>query len=374
MATLTLNPLFPIPNRETRIVLSGSVSGTNYFRVWVTVAPSNSKLDNDIRDTKDPRNRVELYSDSGGEDFPLIIRFDKGGKYTFIVQEYIKGSGYGGAYQGDPGGSDNEAKNGSESTLYVYIGQRLTQPIGPSDQRATLNLWVWNDSVKATYKSIHGEDTPSITASNQTDRIKSAIESPSVKTALLNLVDQSASYILGDIPSFAASYFSVWNAHVINNTYHSVADTFNTLDSSLATAYSFGTLKDLVNSAISKQKMHFNDDNSLDSTVVPPTPVGPGRGGFHDSSDRPNNSLYSSVSSIDDSIGALADLYRCYELHRSDASVHSPIDTVNALPALPLLLLVHKEFLSVIASTNPTPPAAQSTGAQILISGAGFKE
>lgn len=373
MATFTIRPEYPIPNRQSSIIISPSVSGTNFYRVWATVAPTNSDIDQKIKNTIDPRNRVEVYSDSGGEDFPFKNVFDKGGKYTFVVQEYIKGSGYGGAYQGDPAGSDSEVKNGSEYTLYVYVGQRLTQMIGPPENRATINVWVWNDTIRGTYLSIHGEDTPSISASPITDRIKSAIESTAVKSALLSLIGQTASVALGDVQTLVTQYYSKWLAHLSSSSFHIAADVANPLESSLQTAYSSSSLKEFVSAAISYQNKHFNNDNSLDITATPP--VGPGKGPYHATADRPNASLYRSVSTLDEAYGGLADLYRCYESHRvASGSVHVSPDNTNTLPAMSPLMNVHKEYLNIIASSNPTPPLAQSTGAQVLISGAGFKE
>ncbi len=373
MATFSLSPVYPIPNKEVKIKISPSVTGTNYYRVWATVAPTNSDIDKKIRDSSDPRNRVEIFAETGGDDFPLIIKFDKGGKYTFVVQEYIKGSGYGGGYEGDPAGSNNEEKNGQEYTLYVYVGQRLTQAIGPSEHRATLNVWIWEDTVRATYKSIHGEDTPSITAQNYTDRIKSAIESQSVKDALLSIVDQTSTAVLGNIQTMVTQFYSKWSSHLASSSFHIAADPANVLDASLQTAYSPLNLREFVNSAITNMNHHVNNDNSFDITATPP--AGPGKGPYHALADRPHAPLYRSVSTLDEAYGGLSDLCRCYELHRvSVGSVHVTADNTNSLPALPLLMNIHREYLNIIAASSPTPPLAQSTGAQILISGAGFKE
>lgn len=374
MATLSINPTYPIPGIETTITLSPSNSGTNYYKVWATVAPTGSSIDNKIKSTLDPRNRIEVYSDSGGADFPFKYNFDKGGKYTFKVQEYIKGSGYGGAFQGDPAGSDSEVKNGAESTVYVYVGQRLTQKIGPPEHRATLVVWVWNRHIQATYKHIHGEDTPAIIASQLTDRVKSAIESEGVKSALLGIVDMTAEDAMGfnGIKEMVFDYFTNWNLHVSNSTFHDDADNINKLDPSLERAYLSNTIKDFVNSAISRQRLHFSNDNSLDTSATPP--IGPGYGLYHTNSDKPNITLYTSVSSQDEAVGALVDLWRCYENHRTASGVHVNDDTVRNLEPLKPIMLIHKAYLDVIADDNPTPPLAQSTAAQLLISSLGFKE
>lgn len=372
MATITLEPTYPIPKRSVNILIAPSVDGTNFFRVWATVAPTSSELDGKIKSTLDPRNRVEVYSETGGADFPLKLTFDKGGKYTFIIQEYIKGSGYGGGYEGDPAGSDSEVKNGSEYTVYVYIGQRLTQTIGPSEHRGIINVWVWDNYIRRTYKSIHGEDTPSITSNSQTDRVKSAIESNNVRVSLLNMVDIPISTVIGDLQNLVTSFYDSWNAHLASTSFHASADSANKLNSSLRAAYSPLNLKDFVNVALTYMSHHFNNDNSFDTSATPP--VGQGLGNYHVSSDRPHVPIYRSVSSLDDSYGGFVDLHRCHSLHMIDDSVHLTSDLVNTLPVLSKLMLVHREYLNVIAASNPSPPLAQSTGAQTLISGAGFKE
>jgi hypothetical protein len=375
MAIVTLNPIHPIPNRDVNIFVTSELTGTNFFRIWCAIAPTGSSLDSKLKATVDPRNRVEIYADSGGTDFPLKFKFDKGGKYTLIIQEYIKGSGYGGSYKGDPAGSNSEEKNGNEYVRSIYIGQRLTQQIGPSDNRSTLAMWVWDDSVFSTYRSIHGEDTPSIIANQPSDRVKSAIESDSVKSALADLNTRTVVSILGNISTFATSFFSKFNSHIDNVSIHqSAPDTANRLDNSLSTAVTPSTIKELVNSAITKTRNHLNNDNSLDVSIVYPSVIGPGLGDYHYVIDRNNNPIYQSVSSIEDAYGGLVDLYRCLSAHLLDDTVHSDLDTTNSLPTLSPLMVVHNEYLSIIASSAPPLPAAQSIGAQTLISSAGFKE
>lgn len=376
MATFTVNPTYPIPNREVKVIVNASVTNTNFFRVWVTVAPTNSALDNNIKSTTDPRNRFKVYEGSGGVNFPFIAEYTKGGKYTFVVQEYIKGSGYGGAFEGDPNGSDSEALNGSEYTLYVYIGQRLTQIIGPQDNQASINLWVWDNTIRQTYKSIHGEDTPSITAETPTNLVKAAIESDTVATALANLINTNPSTVIGDLSFYALHYVYGWNIHTSTAIIHSSSDVINELNNSLLTAYTPSTLKDLVNAGIAAQTAHFSNDNSLDKTLTPTDPIGPGAADWHTIPDKNDLPVYTSVGSFAEAYGGLVDLYRTFLNHAANTDAHTAEDStaIGDSPDLSLLMKVHKEFLSIIADTNPSPPLAQSTAAQILISGAGFKE
>ncbi len=374
MATVAISPLYPIPNRPVNVTWNKDQPSANFMRVWATVAPSDSSIDTEIKNIKNTINRLEVYSGNGGLDFPWNYTFDKGGKYTFIVQEYQKGSGYGGGYENDPAGSELETKLGPEYTLYIYIGQRLTQIIGPAEHRANLNLWVWDSFVRATHKSIHGEDTPSITSESATAIVKSAIESSSVKTALANLVGETCISIIGDVDSTVQIFHAKWRNHVESDTYHENADLLNRVPLYLQGAGTPATLKDFVNYAITVQRYHFMDDSTLDITITPPSPTGPGVENFHLDYDQANLSLYSSVGSFDEAYGGLADLIRTYNLHRANTSFHVESDLDNDVSVISELLAVHIAYLTVIASPNPSTPPAQSFGAQILISGAGFKE
>lgn len=374
MATISVTPTYPIPNRPIQLVFDTEHSDANFIRVWVTVAPTDSELDKNIKSDKDPRNRFEVYSGTGGVDFPFNTTLDKGGKYTFVIQEYQKGSGYGGSYQGDPNGSDLETKLGPEYTRYVYVGQRLTQPVGPTNLRATLNLYVWDQTILPTYKSVHGEDTPSITADPAVDLVKTAIESDSVKAALLALNNQSAAAVIGDLEYIVNDYFIVWNAHISDGEFHHNTDDLNWLNTSLKRSFTSSTLVDFVNACIFLNRLHFLDDNSQSKELEVTDNIGPGFGGFHVESDRPNLSIYQSVGGFDEAYGALVDLARSYESHRLAPGVHMEIDTANFLDNLPLLMQVHRAYLDIVSSPNPPAPPAQSTGAQALISGAGFKE
>lgn len=364
MASVTVSPEHPLPNKTTRVVFNLVVVPSNFVRVWATVAPTGSSIDKRLEDSKDPRKRIVFYEGAGGADAAIDFTFDKGGKYTFVAQEYVKGSGYGGGYEGDPAGSDVEEKAGTETTLNVYVAQRVTQQIGPAQEKATLVIWVWNDIIIATYKSIHGEDSPAITANPATDRIKSAIESTSVESALLALVNQPVSSVVGSLSSIVSNYCQKWNAHIGDSVVHIDSDNANTLALSYYYAYGPNDLKDFVNQALSSARYHYSNNDK----------TGPDNGNYHTIADRPNTPVYQSANSFSDAYGAVADLWRCYELHRLSGSSHPVVDTTNSLSALPPLMVVHREFLNVITSANPTPPAAQSTGAQLLISGAGFKE
>lgn len=380
MAALTVSPTNPVPKFQTTVRFALTQTGTDFIRVWCTVAPTGSELDSRINSNRDPRNRIVAFEGSPATAWNYT--FDKGGKYTFVAQEYLKGSGYGGGYEGDPNTADKETLVGTETTLTVFIGQRVTQPIGPPGNQATLVLWVWDDAIRATTKAFHGEDTPAIQAATPSTVVKSAIETTSVKTALAALVDLSLAIATtaGGFLAWTADYFASFNAHVDDGDIHTNADTYNVIPNSFLVTPDQKSYIEFVNQALKALRQHVtNDLGTPGAVLVGTTPFGPDSGNFHMNgsgdilSDRANVPLYQSVSSYAEAYGALADLYRCFTVHQADAYVHDSVD-VFPIATLSYIQRVHSAFLTVLASPAPVTPPAQSDGVQTLITVAGFTE
>lgn len=376
MTTLSHVPELPAPKRQVTSTFSLTESGSNFARVWCTVAPTGSELDGKLNSSTDPLNRFPVFEGASGATWSHT--FDKGGKYTFVAQEYLKGSGYGGGYEGDPNNSTNEEKVGSEATLTLYIGQRVTQPIGPPGNQATLVLWVWNDRIQATTKAFYGEDSPSIAAQSPTPIVRTAIESTTVKAALANLVgaDLTDSLTIGDMTSWTHSLWSAFNQHLQGSGLHDTDDTYNFIRDSFDPTPDQKSYQDFVKEALRLLKQHVTNDTGQADPISGLS--GPDTGEFHMAgglhlSDRAKIPLYENVSSFGEAYGALVDLYRCYDAHQRNDSVHDASNSFGLI-AYTLVMLVHKAFLAVIASAVPTTPPAQSTGVQLLISSAGFKE
>jgi len=366
MTELRTIPQFPVPKRETQLIFS-LASGANFARIWVTEAPTGSALKQQL--LKATLNRVEVATTNGGEAFPWKQIFDVGGKYTLIVQEYLKGSGYGGGYEGDPNGAESETKIGGENTIALFIGQRLTQKIGPGSDSATLVLWVWDTVIRRTTLAFHGEESPAIVAQSPSPKARTAIESASVRAALVALRDIEASVAVGSMGPLVSDYVIRWNFHVTNTGFHANGDTNNELPVGLANASTPSDLQTFVNTALAKMRAHFSNDNGQ----------GVDSADYHNPSasltvdDWADMPLYRSVGSLEDAYGGFADLHRCYEVHRASLAYHSSADT-TALTALPLLAQVHAAYLAILALAAPATPPAQSDGAMALIGVAGFKE
>ncbi len=372
MPTLTTVPVYPPPNRETVVTLALTESGTNYIRVWCTAAPPGSGLRKKIDGTADPLNRVKIFEGDGGSDAPMRETFDVGGKYTFVAQEYTKGaSSYGGGYQNSPDGNPEETKVGNETPLSLYIGQRIVLPVGTGSDTASLVVWVWDETIRATSIAVHGEMSPAIQATSPTARMQAVMESATVIAALAALAGVAVATARGTISTLVSGYLTAWNAHLADATVHQDADAANLLPVGFSIAGNAAGLKDFVNEALRKMRQHYTND-AADLLVT----AGRDSGDYHNVSgkrnDRTNAPLVESASGPDDAYIGLAELYRSYSLHRVSASpsgVHDSADSTNTLASTTAAKLfeLHRTVLGILASTSPTVPATQSTGAMILI-------
>lgn len=375
MASLSTTPTYPVPNKEVRIAIALTESGTNYVRIWVTVAPEGSELATKI--TESTQSRFEVFDGDGGAAQPWRFTPDVGGKYTFLAQEYTKGNGFGGGYEGDPLGAKTETKVGGEATLTLEIGQAVQQPIGVGADVATLVFWVWAGTIRKTTIALHGENSPRIESDSPSPLAKSAMETSAVKTALAALVDIACNpTATGTLATIVAEMVTDLNAHnAALGGVHSGADGDNVIPPELQSAPTPQTLIEFVNDALPKMRRHRLNDHG--GETVTPAPGGTGSAAYHvvgtAKADLLNMPLYTSVGSHAEAYAALADIWRAHEGHRVSTVVHGTADTTNALAALPPLLEVHRQYLTVLANPAPAAPPAQSSGVQHLISVAGFE-
>lgn len=375
MTAAVTTPTYPIPGPQCNVVFTLAESGSNYLRVWCSVAPEGSALAGELNAAA--FNRVVVYEGDAGADNPWRWTPDKGGKYTFICQEYSRLAGFGGSYDGDTRGAPSETKCGAESTVYVYVGQRLTSPIGPPQNQAKLVLYVWNDSIRPTTLALHGEITPRIDTSSASAAAKAAAETAAVAAALTALEEQTVTHVMDTVSTIAALVAGQYNAHIANAAVHNAADTDNNVpyDLYLSTAVTPAELPTLVNDILQKARRHYTNDCGGTASTNP----GVGTASYHThggnaAGDTVNLPLYTSVADTAEAYGALGDMYRAHEAHRISTNVHVSADGTCALGAIPHLLDVHKAYLTTLASLTPTAPPAQSSGAQLLISSAGFTE
>jgi hypothetical protein len=374
MPTVATLPVYAIPKRETVVTFTLTGSGSNFLRVWVTGAPEKSELTEKLKTST--QNRFEVYEGDGGVNNPWRTTFDKGGKYTFTAQEYKKGSGYGGGYQFDPASAPSETKVDGEATLSLYIGQKYKVPVGAPPDTVTLIVWCWQDNIRATTLATHGEISPRLDSDSPTPKAKAAMEASTVLAAVAALKDQPYTTVSGSIATIVAEMVDDINAHyALGATTHNAADADNVLKLEYKSAPGPHTLQEFVNAALASLRRHYTNDTGGTTT----TPPGVGSAAYHQisavgKSDLTNMPLYTSVGSLAEAYAALADIWRAHEAHRVSTAVHGTADATNTLTALPLLLQVHRQYLTVQAAFAPAAAPAQSNMGNLLVTQCGFEE
>lgn len=361
MATFTTEPTYIVPNKSAGIVFALDESGANYMRAWVTDAPEGSELkakltDNGITET-------QVYEGDGESTWDFTP--DVGGCYRVKVQEYTLGaSSHGGSYQGDPNGVQSETKKGTEYSLSLYVGQKLTSSVGAGGDLADLVLYVFDDTIRETTLAIHGEVTPRIELP-ATPRARSAMVAPAVESSLLDLIDVTAATAIGDPSSIVSDIVTNYNLHRVEPGVHNTDDTDNVVSAGFGSSLTPETMSIGASEIMRNVRNHYSNDDG----------TGPATKDYHGSLfDLTNPPLFLSVGGTADSYRSIADLWRSYEAHRVFGPVHGSPDTTNTLAALPVLLVVHREFLASLAALTPVVPQTQSTGAVLLMAQTGARE
>jgi hypothetical protein len=373
--TLATSPVYVVPHRPASLTFTLGESGANYARIWCTAAPIGSKLRKLLDEST--QSRVRLFETDGVAN-PIEYKFEKGGAYTLVSQEYTRGaSAYGGAYEHAAGSAPSETKVGTEHTVTLYVGQRMTSKIGSQKDTATLVIWVWNDTIRQTTLAAHGEATPAV-ISPSTPNATAASDSTALKTALTNLIGVAVATAIGTVATITSEMVTKINAHFAKVSgspgTHAAADTDNPLTVDIGSASTPAELQTFVSKILIALRYHYLNDATLGGTNS-----GIDSAGYHVVSAAKKNDfldapLFRSVGSLDEAYRALADIWRSYEAHRASTVVHGTADSTNTLTTLPKLLLVHKEFFIVLASASPTTPPTQSSGAVVLMQQAGFLE
>ena len=368
MTTLATLPQYPVPELDCQLSFSLTESGSNYLRVWLTDAPEGSAKKAELE--KNSEKRLHFYT---GDAKPISFKPDVGGVYKLLCQEYVKGTGYGGAYEGDPNGAPSETKVGSEVTVDLVIGQRVTQQLGYQADTATLVWWVWGDYVRPTTLATHGEASPAVIEPSSL-RAAIAAKDPNVETYTAACGNTLVSVNVGNIATIAANIVSKIRAHqATGGTVHDTADTFNPLPTGLGVSIGPKNLADVVNRVLATLRNHYLNINSTDGT-------GEGSAGIHLAggsdplSDRTNYPIVESVGDLAQAYAAFGDIARGYEAHRVSTLFHGTADTTNSLMSMPNLIRIHRYFFTALANSAPTAPPTVNGGVVTAVSIAGFTE
>lgn len=357
--SLATTPAYPTRKAAVAVSTSG---GGNFARIWVTDAPTGSELK--ARLTESGSSRLKIADIDNGKTFDF--QADRGGTYVLATQEYTKGAAaHGGAYSTDPDADASETKVGAEGSTSLTFGTKLTGAAGTGEHKATLTVWVWGTTIRATTASIHGETTPSLTEPT-TNRARIACADSNVVSALSALSGVAAATALGTLSTVYENIRAKFNAHLTQATVHQSNDTDNDVTTHYSSPSDVG-LPQACQELAKRIRQHYtNDDGS-----------GFGTAGYHKATpvaDLKNLPLAPPPSDVAGCVLFLADAWRSYEAHRVSTTVHNSADSTNTLTALGALLNLHRYFLAATASHTPTAPSTENAGAVTLSAGAGMTE
>lgn len=337
--------------------------GANFVRLWCVGGPDGSSLSNALLKSGSTAPRVEVYAGAGGAAAPWHITFDKGGVYSFKAQEYTKGTGFSGGYQGDPRGAQTETPLSTEYSPQVAIGQRFTQTLGVAPDTATLVFWSFGDVILPTTLGIYGEVSPAI-INPRTPAAKSAAQTAATAAAISALVPASPLTVgsaMGSISGMVSDFVLRFNAHIASAVFHANADTDNALKTDLVSAPTPQSLITFATIALRALRQHETNDKG--------SGVGSATAAYHSPSgarsDMLNQPVLKGVGGVESAYAALADLWRAYEAHRVSA-VHTAVDNTNALSAISKIPDVHRNFLAALANPTPTAAPGDLAGAALL--------
>ncbi len=375
MTTVSTVPTLVASGKKSRVKFTLTESNTNYVRVWCTAAPEGSGLGNKIlalgKIASAPR--VQVFEGQGGADHPWANTFDKGGVYTLKAQEYTKGNAWGGGYLNDPRGAPTETKVGSEATLSLLVGDRLTHQLGTGPDQATLVVYAWNDTIRRTSKATHGEDSPAI-VNPTSERARAAAGKAAVLTQLGFLVDDTLTSLLGasSLLGVVADLQSKFDTHLTFASRHDTNDTNNTIGTELSTTVSPDGFPAALALIARKIRQHLTNDSGS----------GAGSAAYHkvsgnEKADWLNVPIMMSCTP-ETATALLSDLVRSVYEHvggpgAPTVAIHGNNTTTTQVPAtIGSLVELHRAFFTALALNAPTAVAGQGSLAAALAS-YGFK-
>jgi hypothetical protein len=366
--TLATLPTYALPSDEVRVVVTAG-GGGNFARVWCTDAPEGSALRAEL-DAAGTSARVEVFAVAPDDPDPRIP-LDAPGAYTFAAQEYTRqATTQGGGYAGDPNGYQSETKVGSETTVTLYAGERLTTRLGSARFGfATLVLYVWADTVRATDNQNHPAVgvTPAI-INPTTEAADLAARDATVATSLDALADKTAAALVLDAEDIIEEICDELFLHMTNagGSYHTVADTDNDDLIRDKVPPATGTKAGIAESVRLIHQYLSDHMRNLPGTA----------GDYHSELDYANAPAVTAPAGPSDmasTMATLADLHRVYEAHRADATAHAAADSTNVITtALPPLLTLHSDYLDALRQLSPSAPSTANAAAVVLVHSAGF--
>jgi len=355
----TVIPTYPVNTMPFKVLCTASHG--NYVKFFLYACPPEAeewyqKL-HSAAVTKFPVQGFE-----GSTSHPIELTLPVAGSYSFYIQELTKGAAaYGGSYELDPDSFDSESVIG-DTAWTVVVGQRVTAEIGSQELgTATLVLWLWEATVRATTLAMHGELTPRL-MDWKGDKARLACLDATVATKLAALTNLTVTGCSGAPEEFVDDLMTAYNTHITEPGVHVSDDLDNHVSGSFELAASVTTerMADALNMTNALFRRHQTNDmgegvgSAIDHT-----------GPYH----TPADNLRTACGSDGASAQALsmwlklADLRRAYREHAADATVHIKADTTNAVTGPSPLLDLYETFFGHLATNTPTLPVGEQTGA-----------
>lgn len=368
MITIQTQPSLIVPGVQARIRFTPQTG--NFLRVWVTDAPSGSTLRKQLDNDVDARIRIaDLKEIKGTFEWTFIP--DRGGKYLLAVQEYNRGTNFGGSYADDPDAQRKEDAVGAEDTYQtITVAERLVQRIGAGADTAELVVYVTDTLIRETNLETHGEKTPAI-IDPRSARAASAVVTPAVKTALAALGEAVAATTLGELSLVLTVMINRFNDHLQQSGVHYTDDNAHRISTSYRNPTSPRDMEKSVQELFKQMKFHF-ENQDVDQIGVGSADYHQEPGGGETQGDFSNSPITQPPTDTATMIACIADAHRAFEAHRL-WNGHDNEDTSNTAGTLPPLLALHSAFLTAIQALNPVTPPVENSAATTLIHGAGFE-
>jgi hypothetical protein len=353
--SITTEPTYLIPGKPAQITATASTG--NWVDVVLTSAPTASKWAKRLVDEE--RSEIQLWSSQEG--IKQEFTFDVAGRYVCSLREITKGGvTFHGGYSNDPEGYRSETIVGTTSYSFV-VGQKMTASISVGRESGSLSLYVWDSTIQPTTVPEHGEKTPRIDAN--TEKMKVAIATSGVVNALAALEGVAASTAASSFATVVNNIITKFNSHISGTSYHSTADTHNSVAGDFVGAGNTIGLTETLTQVATKMRNHMLNDAG--------TGYGIGSAAFHSAGDWNNLPAVTGASDTLTTGIMLASLWSSYEAHRV-SSVHVAGDTTNTCSGLPALLSVYRNVIAVVTAENPTAPDTDNPGATTLVNRAGM--
>jgi len=372
--TATTTPAYPVGGRDISVDFTATTAA-NYLKGFFTDAPIGSALKTEL--VKTGASRLPAFATDTGKTWIFTgDKADVGGVYTLQVEEYTKGTAYGGGYQGSPASFATETILAT-STVQIFVGQKVTQKIGVGPDTATLTLFVFNDTSRPATEDAQGFTAPLIDDTKSKKALTAALN-PGVMTAVAGLSNQNAGGLVGDLNTILGNMIIKSRLHMQSATYHAAADADNQIPTAFLNPKSPEGLKRSGAEFLRRLDQHMRNDNGGGTPSVPLTP-GTGGAAYHvvsatNVADWQNALLITSTGDALDTFAAIADGWRAMTAHLGNLDVHLVADAADLPDPLPPLLNVHRLFLAELQKQGPTAPASVNSGVTTLIHSAGFEE